>query len=152
MKIFSKKSAQNGPNCYVFGIVGKLFKNVSEWCLYHANISNKFWVKMHQKSVCKHKIAKFISSCTRACCVTTSNSCLPNLFSTQEKPCVCKAAKMAQMANWVEISASLLHYFYHYWYDHTLSMGVSCSTKYKCSKCNFIHMLFIFMIIFHSCH
>ncbi len=26
------------PRCYVFGIIGKLFKNVREWCLFHTDI------------------------------------------------------------------------------------------------------------------
>ncbi len=35
-----KKKHGGRPNCYVFGIVGKLFQNVREWCLFHANILN----------------------------------------------------------------------------------------------------------------
>ena len=43
-KIFRKKSSSDRPNCYVYGIVGKLFKSVREWWLSHAYILKTLWV------------------------------------------------------------------------------------------------------------
>ena len=37
-------SSRGRPNCYVFGIIGKLFKNVREWWVFHVDILRTFQV------------------------------------------------------------------------------------------------------------
>ena len=49
---------KNRSNCYVFGIIGKLFKNAREWCLFQTDILKSFWVINP-----KFQIWKFIYFC-----------------------------------------------------------------------------------------
>ena len=35
---------KNRSDCYVFGIIGKLFEHAREWCLFQTDILKSFWV------------------------------------------------------------------------------------------------------------
>ncbi len=39
-----RKSSSIRSDYHIFGIIGKLFKNEREWCLFHADIVNTPWI------------------------------------------------------------------------------------------------------------